>query len=88
MTKRLFPADGVVWMVSMPSGIAAETAWPDADWVEALASSGVEPDDLWDRGRQLRMTSWMRQRSAHPGIFGHRHDRQQPFIDTDSRIGP
>ena len=47
LTKRLFPADGVVWMVSMPSGVPAETAWPDMGWVEALAPASVEPDELW-----------------------------------------
>jgi hypothetical protein len=44
---RLFPADGVMWMVSMPSGIPAETVWPDVDWLEALAPTTVEPDEPW-----------------------------------------
>ena len=47
MSKRLFPADGVVWMVTMPSGIAAETAWPDMDWVEALTPPNIDGEGAW-----------------------------------------
>lgn len=47
MPKCLFPADGVMWLVAMPSGIAAETAWPDMDWVEALTPAESEPDEPW-----------------------------------------
>ena len=45
LSKRLFPADGVVWMVTMPSGIAAETAWPDVDWVEALTPPNIDGEE-------------------------------------------
>ena len=47
LAARLFPADGVVWMVSMPSAIAAETAWPDMGWVEALTPPDARPDEQW-----------------------------------------
>jgi hypothetical protein len=33
---RLFAADGVTWVVSMPTGLANDTVWPDMDWIEAL----------------------------------------------------
>ena len=45
MSKRLFPADGVVSMVTMPSGIAAEIAWPDMDWVEALTPPSIDGEE-------------------------------------------
>ena len=47
LTKCLFPAYGVTWLVTMPSGIAAETAWPDMDWIEALTPANAEPDEPW-----------------------------------------
>ena len=47
MTKRLFPADGVMWVVTMPSGVAAETAWPDMGWVEALAPAQLDVVEPW-----------------------------------------
>jgi len=28
LTKRLFPADSVFWLVSMPEGTPSETMWP------------------------------------------------------------
>jgi len=31
-----FAADGVTWVVSMPTGLALDTMWPDMDWIEAL----------------------------------------------------
>ena len=37
MAVQLFPADGVTWVVSLPTGLAADTIWPDMDWIEALA---------------------------------------------------
>ena len=37
MAVQLFPAAGVTWVVSLPSGLAAETIWPDMEWIEALA---------------------------------------------------
>ncbi len=37
MTVQLFPADGVTWVVSLPTGLAGETVWPDTEWIEALA---------------------------------------------------
>ena len=45
LTIRLFPADSVMWVVSMPCGVAAETAWPGMAWVEALASVEDGVDD-------------------------------------------
>jgi len=27
----------VTWLVSLPTGLAADTVWPDMDWIEALA---------------------------------------------------
>ncbi len=35
---QLFAADGVTWVVSMPTGLANDTMWPDMDWIEALGS--------------------------------------------------
>ena len=29
LTKCLFPADGVYWLVSMPEGKPSQTLWPD-----------------------------------------------------------
>ena len=37
MSERLFVADGVTWVVSMPTGLAGDTIWPDMEWIEALA---------------------------------------------------
>ena len=37
MAIQLFPADGVTWVVSLPTGLAADTIWPDMEWIEALA---------------------------------------------------
>ena len=37
MTVQLFPADGVTWVVSLPTGLAGDTIWPDREWIEALA---------------------------------------------------
>ena len=37
MAVQLFPADGVVWVIATPSGVATETIWPDWEWIEALA---------------------------------------------------
>jgi hypothetical protein len=36
LAVKLFPADGVTWVVSLPAGLAVETIWPDAEWIEAL----------------------------------------------------
>jgi hypothetical protein len=38
LAVQLFPADGVTWVVSLPSGLAAETIWPAMEWIEAFAS--------------------------------------------------
>jgi len=47
LAVQLFPADGVTWVVSLPAGLAAETTWPDMEWIEALAPvprpAGEEP---------------------------------------------
>jgi len=37
LAVQLFPADGVTWVVSLPTGLAGETVWPDMEWIEALA---------------------------------------------------
>ena len=37
MAIQLFPADGVTWVVSLPTGLANDTIWPDMEWIEALA---------------------------------------------------
>ena len=37
MAVQLFPADGVTWVVSLPTGLASDTIWPDMEWIEALA---------------------------------------------------
>ncbi len=37
MAVQLFPADGVTWVVSLPTGLATDTIWPDMEWIEALA---------------------------------------------------
>ena len=36
LAVQLFPADGVTWVVPLPTGLAAETIWPDMEWIEAL----------------------------------------------------
>ena len=49
MAARLFPADGVTWVVSLPTGLAADTIWPDMEWTEALAPvPGPAEDDPAD----------------------------------------
>ena len=37
LNVQLFGADGVTWVVSMPTGLAGDTIWPDMEWIEALA---------------------------------------------------
>ena len=37
LAVQLFPADGVTWVVSLPTGLATDTVWPDMEWIEALA---------------------------------------------------
>ena len=44
MGERLFAADGVTWVVSMPTGLANDTMWPDMDWIEALATVSAESE--------------------------------------------
>ncbi len=39
---RLFAADGVMWVVTMPTGLANDTIWPDMEWIEALALAPEE----------------------------------------------
>jgi hypothetical protein len=38
LAVQLFPADGVTWVVSLPTGLASDTIWPDMEWIEALAT--------------------------------------------------
>jgi len=35
----------VTWVVSLPTGLAADTVWPVMDWVEALAPLPGPPSD-------------------------------------------
>lgn len=42
MAIQLFPADGVTWVVSLPTGLAGDTIWPDMEWIEALAPVEAE----------------------------------------------
>ena len=37
MAVQLFPADGVTWVLFLPTGLATDTIWPDTEWIEALA---------------------------------------------------
>lgn len=37
LAVQLFPADGVTWVVSLPTGLAGDTVWPGMEWIEALA---------------------------------------------------
>ena len=52
MAVQLFPADGVTWVVSLPTGLAGDTIWPDMEWIEALApvpgeeEAGQSPETL------------------------------------------
>jgi hypothetical protein len=38
LAVQLSPADGVTWVVSLPTGLASNTIWPDMEWIEALAA--------------------------------------------------
>jgi hypothetical protein len=52
LAARLFPADGVTWVVSLPTGLAADTVWPDMAWIEALAPVPEEAEtDLCKEAR-------------------------------------
>jgi len=44
LSVQLFGADGVTWVVSMPTGLAGDTIWPDMEWIEALAPVPYEAD--------------------------------------------
>jgi len=37
LAVQLLPADGVTWVVSLPTGLAGDTIWPDMEWIQALA---------------------------------------------------
>ena len=41
LAVQLFPADGVTWVVSLPTGLAGDTIWPDMEWIEVLALAPV-----------------------------------------------
>ena len=45
LSVQLFGADGVTWVVSMPTGLAGDTIWPDMEWIEALAPVPCEAAD-------------------------------------------
>ena len=36
MGVQLFAADGVTWVVCLPTGLANDTMWPDMHWIKAL----------------------------------------------------
>ena len=44
MAVQLFPAGGVTWVVSLPTGLAGDTVWPDIEWIEALTSIACESE--------------------------------------------
>ena len=44
LSVQLFGADGVTWVVSIPTGLAGDTIWPDMEWIEALAPVPSEAD--------------------------------------------
>jgi hypothetical protein len=52
LAVQLFPADGVTWVVSLPTGLAGDTIWPDTKRIEALApvpgeaEAGESPETL------------------------------------------
>jgi len=41
LAVQLFPADGVTWVVSLPTGLAGDTIRPDMEWIEVLALAPV-----------------------------------------------
>ena len=41
---QLFAADGVTWVVCLPTGLANDTMWPNMHWIEALGSVIGEVD--------------------------------------------
>jgi hypothetical protein len=45
LAVQLFPADGVTWVVSLPTGLANETIWPDMEWIEAFALVHLPAED-------------------------------------------
>ena len=45
MAVQLFPADGVTWVVSLPTGPAAETIWPDMEWIQAFVLAQLPAED-------------------------------------------
>jgi len=45
LAVKLFPADRVTWVVSLPTGLAGDTIWPDMEWIEALAPVLGEAED-------------------------------------------
>lgn len=44
LAVQLFPAGGVTWVVSLPTGLAGATIWPDVEWIGALASIPEEAE--------------------------------------------
>ena len=44
LSVQLFGADGVTWVVSMPTGLAGDTIWPDMEWIEALVPVPAEAE--------------------------------------------
>ena len=44
MGVQLFAAEGVTWVVCLPSGLALATMWPNMDCIEALGPVVGEVD--------------------------------------------
>lgn len=44
LREQLFPADGVTWVVSLPTALAGDTIWPGMEWIEALAPASGETE--------------------------------------------
>lgn len=44
LAVQLFPADGVTWVVSLPTGLVGDTIWPDMEWIEALVPAPGEAE--------------------------------------------
>ncbi len=44
LAAQLFPADGVTWVVTLPTGLAGDTFWPDMKRIAALATVPKEAE--------------------------------------------
>ena len=53
LSIKVFPAGGVMWVVSQPTGLSSDTVWPGMMWIETLAPSAsaeAGPDQSDDSG--------------------------------------